>query len=328
MGAPRRDHLEPRARPVERAIGAPLIHTLRSGIHDRAGTQAARELERLFDLGSVWTREDLVTAATVDPAALLRSPRYVRLLILAAMLGVPISAVAYGFLALVGLLQRWIYDDLPAALGNPAPPWWWAAAPLVVAGLIVGSVIRYLPGAGGHSPLPNAPSNGELSYAIVSALARTQEAYVETLTSDVWRLKQQVTGGTSTTRKSSSRTRSAPGTACSRCARWARTALRSTAGSAPWRECLPTNRQRLIIDLADQFDRVRTMADGEREYGQGVIEFYQTALTLNAMLVGQAQNEEVRNLTRASYSQNEEIKKISAWAGTSSRPPSSALSMA
>jgi magnesium transporter len=32
------------------------------------------------------------------------------------------------------------------------------------------------------------------------------------------------------------------------------------------------------------------------------------------MLVGQAQNEEVRSLTRASYAQNEVVKKISAWA--------------
>ena len=58
--------------------------------------------------------------ADPDPAALPRSPRYVRLLVLAAVLGVPISAVAYGFLALVGFLQRWIYDDLPSALGYAA----------------------------------------------------------------------------------------------------------------------------------------------------------------------------------------------------------------
>jgi len=37
-------------------------------------------------------------------------------------------------------------------------------------------------------------------------------------------------------------------------------------------------------------------------------------LTVNAALVGQAQNVEVQRLTEASYTQNEEIKKISAWA--------------
>ena len=83
---------------------------------------------------------------------------------------------------------------------------------------------------------------------------------------------------------------------------------------------LSADRLRLITDITDQFDRVRRMADGEREYLQGVIEFYQTTLTLNAMLVGQAQNLEVHNLTRASYRQNEEIKKISGWQAYSSLP--------
>jgi Mg2+ and Co2+ transporter CorA len=70
----------------------------------------------------------------------------------------------------------------------------------------------------------------------------------------------------------------------------------------------------LVADIADKFDRVRTVADGEREYLQGVIEFYQTVLVIKAALVGQAQNAEVKRLTEASYAQNEEIKKISAWA--------------
>jgi magnesium transporter len=37
-------------------------------------------------------------------------------------------------------------------------------------------------------------------------------------------------------------------------------------------------------------------------------------LTVNATLVNQAQNEKITRLTEASYDQNEEIKKISAWA--------------
>ena len=40
-----------------------------------------------------------------DPRALLRSRAYLRLLIIAAVLGVPVSAAAYGFLALVTYLQ-------------------------------------------------------------------------------------------------------------------------------------------------------------------------------------------------------------------------------
>ncbi len=37
-------------------------------------------------------------------------------------------------------------------------------------------------------------------------------------------------------------------------------------------------------------------------------------LTLNATLVNQAQTEEMKRLTEASFDQNEEIKRISAWA--------------
>jgi hypothetical protein len=45
-----------------------------------------------------------------------------------------------------------------------------------------------------------------------------------------------------------------------------------------------------------------------------VIEFYQTVLSVKSTLLGQGQNEKVQQLTEASYAQNEEIKKISAWA--------------
>ena len=45
-----------------------------------------------------------------------------------------------------------------------------------------------------------------------------------------------------------------------------------------------------------------------------MIEFYQTVLSVKSTLLGQAQNEKVQLLTEASYAQNEEIKKISAWA--------------
>jgi H+/Cl- antiporter ClcA len=86
------------------------------------------------------------------PTAVLRSREYLRLLVLAAIIGIPISAVAYGFLGLVHYLQEWIYEDLPGGLGFDEPPWWWPIPPLAVAGVLVGLVVRYLPGHGGHSP--------------------------------------------------------------------------------------------------------------------------------------------------------------------------------
>jgi Mg2+ and Co2+ transporter CorA len=75
---------------------------------------------------------------------------------------------------------------------------------------------------------------------------------------------------------------------------------------------LPDHGKTLVADTADQFTRVRRIADGEREYLQGVIEFYQSILTVKATIVGQTQNDKLQQLTEASYAQNEEIKRISA----------------
>jgi H+/Cl- antiporter ClcA len=87
-----------------------------------------------------------------DPFALLRSRGYVKLLLLAALIGIPVSAIAYGFLKLVALLQEALFTDLPEGLGFDSPPTWWPLPLLALAGLLVALAIRYLPGIGGHSP--------------------------------------------------------------------------------------------------------------------------------------------------------------------------------
>ncbi|MBZ3907782.1 MULTISPECIES: chloride channel protein [Streptomyces] len=87
-----------------------------------------------------------------DPMALLRSRAYLVLLLMAALIGVPVSAVAFGFLALVGEVQPLIYTDLPEALGFDGTPVWWPVPLLVVGGLLVSLTVRYLPGHGGHEP--------------------------------------------------------------------------------------------------------------------------------------------------------------------------------
>jgi len=88
-----------------------------------------------------------------DPIALLRSGAYLRLLVIAAVLGVPISAVAYWFLVLTGALGDWLYDDLPRTLALDPVPAWWPFPLLGTAGLMVGLLIRFVPGHGGESPL-------------------------------------------------------------------------------------------------------------------------------------------------------------------------------
>ena len=88
----------------------------------------------------------------IDPVAVIRSKRYLGALVLAAILGIPISAIAYGFLALVAAMQRFLFTDLPNQMLGSTAPAWWPLPWLVLCGLLVGLIIRYLPGNGGHSP--------------------------------------------------------------------------------------------------------------------------------------------------------------------------------
>ena len=111
-----------------------------------------------------------------DPVALLRSRSYLRLLVLAAILGVPISAAAYGFLALVSFLQEEIFTDLPHGLGFSTEPVWWPLPVLAVGGVLAGFAIRYLPGRGGPSPaggfaMHAPPAPIQLPGVILAALA-------------------------------------------------------------------------------------------------------------------------------------------------------------
>jgi H+/Cl- antiporter ClcA len=88
----------------------------------------------------------------VDPAKLLRSRRYVGLLVLGAAVGVPVAVVAYFFLKVVGELQHFFYTSLPGDLGFGSEPTWWPLPLLAVSGLLVALTIERLPGIGGHKP--------------------------------------------------------------------------------------------------------------------------------------------------------------------------------
>ena len=90
--------------------------------------------------------------AAMDPATVIRSKQYLSALVLAAALGIPISAVAYGFLAAFTKMQEFLFDDLPNDIFSGGAPAWWPVPWLVLCGLLTGLTIRYLPGNGGHSP--------------------------------------------------------------------------------------------------------------------------------------------------------------------------------
>ena len=107
---------------------------------------------------------------------LVRSRSYVQLLVLAGLIGVPVSAVAYGFLKLVGLLQGWLFESVPKELGFSGTPAWWPLPLLALAGVLVGATITYLPGTAGHRPAEGfhaggAPTPIEIPGVFLAALA-------------------------------------------------------------------------------------------------------------------------------------------------------------
>ena len=99
-------------------------------------------------------------SAPPDPAAVIRSRRYVGLLVLAAAIGAPVAAAAYFFLKLIGVTQHWVYSSLPDDLGLAPVPHWWPLVPLCVAGLLVGVTVRLAPGGGGELPLEGFKAGG------------------------------------------------------------------------------------------------------------------------------------------------------------------------
>ena len=71
--------------------------------------------------------------------------------------------------------------------------------------------------------------------------------------------------------------------------------------------------RRNLRDVSDHVIRIVERADSFRV-------LLQNALTVHSTLVGQQQNDEMRSLTETSVAQNEEVKKISAWAAIGFAP--------
>ena len=129
-------------------------------------------------------------------------------------------------------------------------------------------------------------SSYELSYAILSATSRHMEAFVETVTRQVWQLEQQVTGVDL----------SDPEQFLEELFRARHGLLAVRTMAALSREMygrmsvlarfVPAQDLPLVEDTVDQFDRVSRLADHEKDYLQGVIEFYrartETKMTIAA----------------------------------------------
>ncbi|WLQ39151.1 chloride channel protein [Streptomyces laculatispora] len=89
---------------------------------------------------------------TRELSQVLRDSGYRKLLVLATLLGVPLSLLAFGFLTLEHAAQNGLWEHLPHQLGYADPPWWWPLPLLAVAGPAVAWVVTRLPGNGGHIP--------------------------------------------------------------------------------------------------------------------------------------------------------------------------------
>jgi Mg2+ and Co2+ transporter CorA len=131
-----------------------------------------------------------------------------------------------------------------------------------------------------HTPL-------DLSHAVVSALAHHQEAFVERMTGEVWQLEQRVTAGVESSdpegfleelfaaRHGLMAVKTISATTEHVYGRWVHLA-----------DGRPERDQRRLRDLLDQFERVHSLAEGEKDYLQGVIDFYrartETKMTIAA----------------------------------------------
>ena len=75
------------------------------------------------------------------------------LLLVVALLGIPLSLAAFGFLAAVHELEHLVWETWPHDLGYAELPAWWPILTIGVAGLLVALTVKYLPGHGGHVPV-------------------------------------------------------------------------------------------------------------------------------------------------------------------------------
>ncbi|MGI5466256.1 chloride channel protein [Streptomyces sp. CA-132043] len=83
----------------------------------------------------------------------LVSRKYLGLLLLCVLLGVPIALASFFFVGLQHTLQHAVWETLPRRLGHDHAPWWWPLPALLLAGLLLAPIVTRLPGRGGHLPV-------------------------------------------------------------------------------------------------------------------------------------------------------------------------------
>lgn len=96
---------------------------------------------------------DKAAGSAADLTSMLTSRGYHALLLAAAVVGFPIAVIAFGFLAAMTSMEKWVWHTVPTHFGWDQPKAWYAVLVLTIAGLLVGLVVARLPGRGGHLPV-------------------------------------------------------------------------------------------------------------------------------------------------------------------------------
>jgi H+/Cl- antiporter ClcA len=94
---------------------------------------------------------------------------YVRTLVLAALLGVPVAFAAVLFQTAIHDVIHLVWEVIPDELGWSEPSWWYVLLVPGLAGLLVAAAVR-LPGHGGHSPLEGLGADPIPPIALASIL--------------------------------------------------------------------------------------------------------------------------------------------------------------
>jgi Mg2+ and Co2+ transporter CorA len=162
-------------------------------------------------------------------------------------------------------LDQFVGPDWVVTVHGPLNP----AVPLDAALAETRAVARRL-----ESGRLHPASAGDLSFAIVSALSGRLRDHLSTMTEEVWRLERRVTGGDDGDPEQFLEELFAVRhglLAVWTMATLSREVFGRMATLGMWQEVGGG----LLLDAEDQFRRLSRMAEGQREYLQGVIEFFQ-----------------------------------------------------
>ena len=147
----------------------------------------------------------------------------------------------------------------------------------------------------------------ELSYSIVSALVRREIDLVAALAKESGRLEQQVTDADrDDDPELLLEDLFQVGHQLLAICTMATHSAATYGGMAKRVRSIPDQEKPLVGDLADRFEMVRSMADGQRHFLHGVIEFYQTRTSTHLTVAAE-------KLASTSVQQNDDMRRITAW---------------